>query len=180
MEVYILSKLHEREIWKPDVIQVLGIEWHKMQNFWIGAVERVKIIKGKSTSTITSFRGLPGMSTRSQKGKATTWVKLDSHVSLSEDNWNESQNVTSIRLCWLFSESIRRKKSGGPWHGRGEKGEENAGYPAIPFGNTWPRWRRSERYTSKLVIEKCTRSVWMHRQYTRCLACEVTTCFAEP
>ena len=71
MEVYIPSKLQEREIWKPDVIQVLGTE-HKMQNFWIGAVERVKIIKGKGTSTITSFRGLPGMSTRSQKGKATT------------------------------------------------------------------------------------------------------------
>ena len=41
-----------------------------MQNFWIGAmVKRVKIIKGKGVSTITSFTGLPGMSTQSQEGK---------------------------------------------------------------------------------------------------------------
>jgi len=34
--------------------------------------QRVKIIKGKGASTITSFTGLPGMNTRSQEGKATT------------------------------------------------------------------------------------------------------------
>jgi hypothetical protein len=43
-----------------------------VQSFWIGAVKRVKNIKDKGASMITSFTSLPGMSAQNQEGGATT------------------------------------------------------------------------------------------------------------